>query len=98
MRFGIRDVLYTTAGVAVCLAFARFAYTGFVVVFLILNAVLLFCPFAILFTTIVFADQRGQMLDLNTNPFYQDLKKGWLLAVFCSAVIWFVVYTMPFLT
>lgn len=95
MKFRIRDVLYATTVVAGLLAFARVAYDAFLVTFIIANAGLVFCPIAILFTTIVFADQRGQMLELNTNPFYALLKRTWLTALLCSAVVWFVILTVP---
>ncbi len=47
-----------------------------------------FCPVAIIFTTIVFADQRGQMLDISTNRAYVALKKIWLLSLVCSGLLW----------
>jgi hypothetical protein len=50
-----------------CFALARVAMTAFLTLFVVVHACLLFCPIAILFTAIVFADQRGQMLDPNTN-------------------------------
>ena len=96
MRFRIRDGLYTTAVVAALIAFARIAFPAFLLLFLFANACLLFCPIAILLTTVALADQRGQMLDLNTNPLYSVLKKTWLLAVLCSGATWFILFTIPF--
>jgi hypothetical protein len=97
MKFEIRDVLYVTTAVAVLVAFARFWFAGFLITFVLANALLIFCPFAILFTTIIFADQRGQMLDLNTNQLYKTLKRVWLLSILCAAGLWLLICTAPFI-
>ena len=95
MRFRISDILYATTLIAGLLAFARVAFGAFLITFVIANVCLMICPIAIIFTTIVFADQRGQMLDLNTNPFYGTLKRTWIAAVLCSAVVWLIVSAFP---
>lgn len=79
------------------LAFARIAFTAFLMLFLVSSAVLLFCPIAALLTTFVYLDQHGQMLDLNTNPLYSGFKKLWLLAVLYSVITWFVLLFGPFI-
>lgn len=88
MRFRSRDLVYVTTIVALMLGFARVAPAAFLLVFLVANFLLVFCPVVILFTTIVLADQRGQMLDLNTNPLYATLKKLWLTSALCAGVVW----------
>jgi hypothetical protein len=86
MKFSIRDIAMATTAVALMLAFARFVL--FLIAFLFANFFLFFGPFAILFTTIIFADQRGGYLDIGSNPFCRSLKRLWLLSVACVIVVW----------
>ncbi len=88
MTFSIRDIAMATTAVALMLAFARTAFPLFLLVFIFANLFLFFGPFAIIFTTIIFADQRGSYLDISSNPFYRLLKKLWLLSVGCVIVVW----------
>ena len=61
--------------------FTRLDSESFAIAFALVVAILLFAPFAIVFTTIIFADQRGSFLDIASNPFYQTLKRLWLYCV-----------------
>ena len=88
MKFTIMDLLLTTTAYAAMLGLARANYEKFLIAGAILFLVQVFCPIAILLTTILFADQRGQMLDLSTNPLYATLKKIWLLSIICSGLLW----------
>ena len=99
MRFRIRDLLYVTTVAALLLGFARVAPAAFLLGFVFANVLLVFCPVVIIFTTVVLADQRGQMLDLNTNPLYSTLKKLWLTSALCAGVVWCFllgVFQLPF--
>lgn len=89
MKFSITDLLLTTTAYAALLGLARTTYGGFLITFAVLFSLQVFCPIAIIFTTIVFADQRGQMLDLSTNRAYAVLKKIWLLSLICSGLLFF---------
>lgn len=88
MKFSIRDLIIVTTSVALMLAFARVAFATFLLAFLFANLFLVLGPLAIIFTTIIFADQRGSYLDLASNPFYRSLKRLWLLSVGCAIVVW----------
>lgn len=88
MKFRIQDILIVTTVAAVLLALSRFAFAVFLLLMLSATFLVLFCPLAILFTTIIFADQRGQMLDLNTNPMYSGLKRIWSLSFLIVILIW----------
>ena len=74
------------------LAFARVAFATFLVVFLFANLFLFIGPLAILFTTIIFVDQRGSYLDIESNPFYRSLKRLWLLSVGCAIAVWVLLF------
>ena len=89
MKFSIIDLLLTTTAYAALLWLARTTYDGFLITFAVLFSLQVFCPIAIIFTTIVFADQRGQMLDLSTNRAYLALKKIWQLSLVCSGLLFF---------
>ena len=93
MKFRMRDVLWIMTVVAFLVTLAVVWFGGFLVAFLLANAIIIICPLAIVFTTIVFADQRGQMLDLNSNPLYNALKKAWLLSTLSAALVWIVIFT-----
>ena len=95
MRFGIRDLLYATSVIAGVLALARDYYVVFYVLAFVVCVCLVVCPLAILFTTIVFADQRGQTLDLDSNPLYAGLMKLWLITFCCVIVISIVLKLVP---
>lgn len=88
MKFSIRDIIAATTAVALTFAFSRIAFPLFLFGFIFANSFLCFGPFAIIFTTIIFAEQRGSFLDISTNPFYQSLKRLWLLSVLCVIVVW----------
>lgn len=92
MKFSIRDIGVATTVVALMLAFARLAFAMFLVAFLFANIFIFIGPVAIIFTTIIFADQRGTYLDLVSNPFYRSLKRLWLLSVGCVIVVWGLLY------
>ena len=77
-----------TTAVALMLAFARIAFEFFLIAFLFANIFLFIGPFAIVFTTIIFADQRGSYLEISSNPFYQSLKRLWFLSVGCVILVW----------
>ena len=96
MQFSIRDIVLATTAVALMLAFARIAFAMFLLVFLFANAFLFIGPFTIIFTTIIFADQRGSYLDLSSNPLYRSLKRLWLLSVGCTVVVWGLLYLGSF--
>ena len=87
MKFTITDLLLTTTAYAALLVLARADYDGFLISVAILFLLQVFCPVAIVFTTIVFADQRGQMLDVSTNRAYLALRKLWLLSLICSGLL-----------
>jgi hypothetical protein len=61
---------------------------GFLIAFIFLNLLQVMLPIGILFATIAFADQRGQMLDYSTVPGWQVLKRIWLLSIMCTVVVW----------
>jgi len=87
MKFAIRDIIVATSVVALLLALFRVAFG----LFLIVNVCLFFGPFAILFTQIVFADQRGTYLSLETNTFYRSIKKLWLLSIGSAIAVWLLI-------
>ena len=97
MKFSIRDIVVATTAVALMLAFARIAFPYFLLAFVFANLFLCFGPFAIIFTTNVFADQRGSFLDISTNPFYRSLKRLWLLSVLCVFVVWGLLFVGNFI-
>jgi hypothetical protein len=76
MKFEIRDVLYVTTAVAVLVAFARFWFAGFLITFVLANALLIFCQFAILFTTIIFRRPTWSDVGSKYQPALQDAKEG----------------------
>ena len=88
MKFKIKDLLVVTTCAAGLLALGKYAIAAFLVLFLPATFLVIFCPFAIIFTTIIFADQRGQMLDLNSNPTYGPLKRIWVLSLLIVILVW----------
>ncbi len=96
MKFSIRDIVLANTAVALMLAFARIAFEMFLLVFLFANTFLFIGPFTIIFTTIIFADQRGSYLDLSSNPLYRSLKRLWLHSVGCTVVVWGLLYLGSF--
>ncbi|MDZ4849095.1 MAG: hypothetical protein SGI77_07355 [Pirellulaceae bacterium] len=94
MRFGISDLLWTTTAVALLFALLRTGFAGFLIAFLILNLLQFFFPIVVLVTTIAFADQRGQMLDISTNPAWRILKTLWLLSFICTIIVWGLLFLL----
>jgi hypothetical protein len=92
MKFAIVDLLWTTAAAAMLVTLLRTSVDGFVVAFGILNLVQVLLPFGILFATIAFAEQRGQMLDISTLPAWPTLKKVWCLSVACTIIVWMLLF------
>lgn len=88
MKFAIADVLWTTTAVALLFSVLRIGDGGFFIAFILLNFMQVTLPFGILFATIAFADQRGQMLDYSTVPGWRILKRIWLLSILCTIVVW----------
>lgn len=88
MKFTLRDIVLATTAVALLMSLARVNYDLFLFALLFANFFIFVGPIAILFTTIVFADQRGSYLELESNPFYQSLKRLWLLSAGCVAIVW----------
>ncbi len=88
MKFSIRDIAMATTAIASMLAIAKLDFGLFLFGFVFAQLFLFVGPFAILFTTIAFADQRGGFLDISSNPCYRTLKRLWLLSVGCVIVVW----------
>ena len=88
MKFAIADVLWTTTAVALLFALLRVGNGGFLIAFIFLNFLQIALPIGILFATIAFADQRGQMLDHSTVPGWRILKRTWLLSIVCTIIVW----------
>ncbi len=55
---------------------------------MLLNFLQVTLPVGILFATIAFADQRGQMLDIATLPGWEILKRIWILSILSTMVVW----------
>ena len=89
MKFTIFDLLLTTAVIGILFALLRLNFDFFVILQLCM-------PFVMIFTTIVFADQRGQTLDRASNPTWQLMKKFWLLSFVCGVVPWAIIAAMYF--
>ncbi len=92
MKFSIRDIAVATTTVALMLAFAQIALPFFLIAFGFASIFLCLGPFAILFTSILFAEQRGSFLDISTNPCYRSLKRLWLLSLCCVLVVWGILF------
>ena len=88
MKYSILDLAVATAVTALMLTFAHYAYAWFFIAFLFVHFFLVFGPFAILFSTIAFADQSGTHLDLGSPPLYRFLKRLWILSILSVVVIW----------
>lgn len=93
MNFSIRNVVSATTAIALFVTFMLLDSNSFAIAFAIVGAVLLFAPFAIVFTTIIFADQRGSYLDMASNRFYQILKSLWL---YCALAFLLVMINAAF--
>ena len=94
MRFAISDILWTTTAVAVMFALLRTGDGWFFIAFALLNLLLIVLPIVALITTIAFADQDRQMLDISTNPVWFVLKKLWLLSILCTAIVWVLLFLL----
>ncbi|XZE17556.1 hypothetical protein SH449x_002830 [Pirellulaceae bacterium SH449] len=92
MKFTIADLLWTTTAAAMLFALLRFGIGGLFAAFVILNFMQILFPFAIIFATIVFADQRGQTLDFTTLAGWRAIKKLWCLSLACTVIVWILFF------
>lgn len=95
MKFSITDILWTTFAAALLFAAIR-TVSGFVIAFLFLNIAQVVLPAGIVLLTIVFADQRGNMLDIATVPGWRILRRIWILSVLCTIAIWILLMSPSF--
>jgi hypothetical protein len=91
MKFSIADILWTTVAAAFLFAAIR-TVNGFVVAFVLLNLAQVVLPIGILLLTILFADQRGSMLDIATVPGWRILKRIWILSILCTIAVWLMLF------
>jgi hypothetical protein len=88
IKFSIADCFWAMTAVAILFAMLRIGGGRFLTAFILLNLLQIILPIGILFATIVFADQRGPMLDHATVPGWPVLKRIWLLSMMCTVVVW----------
>jgi hypothetical protein len=96
MKFKIADLLLTTTAAAILFTLLRFGSGWFGVIFLGLNLLQILIPFGVVFATIVFAQQRGPMLDVSTLAGSQSLKKLWCLSIVCTLLVWAMLFYVIF--
>jgi hypothetical protein len=95
MKFAIADLIWTTTTVAILFAILRTGYDGCEYACFVFTLLQFALPFGIIFSTIAFADQRGQTLDHTSLPGWQFWKRIWLLSIVCTIVVWILLFSIP---
>jgi len=97
MKFAISDLLWTTTSIAILFAVIRLGPEIFTQIFVFLHILqFVVLPLTKLLTTVLLAEQRGQMLDIATNPAWRILKKLWLSSSVCTIAIWLYMFVIVY--
>lgn len=95
MKFAIIDLIWTTTAIALLFALLRQGDIGFFLAFVLLNLMQILMPFVVMFATILFADQRGQTLDISTLAGWRSIKRVWFLSIVCTIIVWTLLLLAP---
>lgn len=88
LRYNISAMLLVATITAFWLGLNRMNFAWFMITFSVTNFLLVLAPLALIFATIVSADQTGQYLKPTTIPYYRTMKIIWQLVCLSAALTW----------